>query len=85
MRKLVGIFGIYLSYQMRYRRVMKGPKLAMDSDVAMQPVRLEELDHLELFTVAPSAKIVVDKAKEKAAKKRPTLKMVNDAGVPISG
>ncbi len=83
-QKLTGFLWLYLSYHLRYRRVMKGPVQSLSSDIAMQPVRLEELDHLDLFTVAPSAKIVVEKAKGKAAKKRPTVKMVSDPGVPLS-
>ena len=70
-RKLIGFLWLYLSYHLRYRRVMKGPVQPLAADVAMQPVCLEELDHLELFTVAPAAKIVVDKAKKKALKKIP--------------
>ena len=83
-QKLTRFLWLYFSYQLRYRRVMKGPVPSVASDIAMQPVRLEELDHLDLFTVAPSAKIVVDKAKEKAAKKRPTLKMVSDPEAQLS-
>ena len=68
-RKLIGLLGLYLSYHLRYRRVMNESVPPLTLDVAMQPVSLEELDHLELFTVMPSAKIVVDKAKQKALKK----------------
>jgi radical SAM superfamily enzyme YgiQ (UPF0313 family) len=70
-QKLAGFLWLYLSYHLRYRRVMKRPVQPLTSDIAMQPVCLEELDHLELFTVMPAAKIVVDKAKQKATKKRP--------------
>ena len=46
-------------------------RLVRQCRATMQPVCLEELDHLELFTVMPAAKIVADKAKQKATKKRP--------------
>ncbi len=41
----------------------------VEHDVAMKPVDMSELDHLELYTINQASKLVVEKAKQKAMRK----------------
>ncbi len=65
---------LYLMFHRAYRHVMKGSASGVD-DVAMQPVQVDELNTLELFTATPAAQIVVEKIKKKITK--------HSASVPI--
>jgi len=58
---------LYLQFHGAYRRVMQGKRSGVE-DVAMQPVQAEELDTLNLYQAAPSAKIVAEKLNNKTAK-----------------
>ncbi len=60
----------YLVYHQIYRRVMKESGPMVENDVAMKPVDMSELDHLELFTINQASKLVVEQAKQKAMRKR---------------
>ncbi len=55
---------LFLSFHRAYHRVIKEYSSVFD-DVAMQPVQLNELDTLELFTSTPAALMVVEKIKKK--------------------
>mgnify|MGYP000510052513 CR=1 FL=1 len=58
---------LYVMFHRAYRHVLHGLRPGSD-DAAMQPVRLEELDTLELFTATPAAQIVAEKIKKKKSK-----------------
>ena len=66
--------GLYMMFHRAYRKVIKGSTSGA-VDIAMQPVQIDELDTLELFTATPSAQIVVEKLKNKQTKR--------SAAVPI--
>ncbi len=68
--KHVKFFMTYLVYDQIYRRVMKESVPMVGNDVAMKPVDISELDHLELFTINQASKLFVEKAKQKAMQKR---------------
>ncbi len=55
---------LYLTFHQAHRRVINGVTAGTD-DVAMQPVKVEELETLEIFTSTPSAKLVIEKLKKK--------------------
>ena len=55
---------LYVTFHRAYRRVINGVAAETD-DIAMQPVKAEELETLELFTSTPAAQIVVEKLKKK--------------------
>ncbi len=67
--KHVKIVMTYLVYHQIYRRVMKESVPMVDNDVAMKPVDISELDHLELFTINQASNLFVEKAKQKAMRK----------------
>ncbi len=69
--KHVNIVMTYLVYHQIYRRVMKESVPMVDNDVAMKPVDISELDHLELFTINQASKLLVEKAKQKAMRNMP--------------
>jgi len=64
--KHVKYFMTYLVYHQIYRRVMKESVPIVENDVAMNPVDIDELEHLELFTIHPAPQLDRDKAKLKA-------------------
>jgi pyruvate-formate lyase-activating enzyme len=64
--KHLGYIGLYLKFHRAYRHVMQD-SITGENDVAMQPVQVEELDTLELFTATSAAQIVVEKIKKKNA------------------
>lgn len=72
--KHVRYVGLYMTFHRAYRRVMTGAGSGVD-DVAMQPVHVDELNTLELFTATPAAHMVVEKIQKKLAK--------HSAAVPI--
>ena len=55
---------LYVMFHRAYRHGIQATTSRAD-DIAMQPVRVEELDTLELFTATPAAQIVVEKIKKK--------------------
>ncbi len=55
---------LYLMFHRAYRRVLAGVTRGTD-DIAMQPVKVEELETLELSTATPAAQIVVEKLKKR--------------------
>lgn len=59
--------GLYWKFHGAYRRVMKG-STSDAVDMAMQPVQVDELDTLDLFTATPAAQNVVEKLKKKQPK-----------------
>lgn len=63
------LLAMYLRYQRAYRRVTMGASSASATDIAMQPVRADELDELELFKVTVAAKAAADKTKLKVRRK----------------
>ena len=65
--KHVRYVSLYVMFHRAYRQVMNGVKARTD-DIAMQPVKVEELDTLELFTATSAAHIVVEKLKKKTRK-----------------
>jgi radical SAM superfamily enzyme YgiQ (UPF0313 family) len=69
MVKHVKFFMTYLVYHQIYRRVMNESVPMVEHDVAMKPVDMSELDHLELYTINQASKLVVEKAKQKAMRK----------------
>ncbi len=66
-------FLTYLSYHHLYRRVMRESGSGEPFDLAMKPVDLTELDHLELFTTNAASVLVVEKVKHKAQSKKPVM------------
>jgi len=64
--KHVKYFKTYLVYHRIFRRVMKESVPIVENDVAMNPVDIDELEHLELFTIHPAPQLDRDKAKLKA-------------------
>jgi len=68
--KHVKFFMTYLVYHQIYRRVMKEIVPLVEHDVAMKPVEMSELDHLDLFTIHQASQSVAEKAKQKAMGKR---------------
>jgi hypothetical protein len=80
--KHVKFFMTYLVYHHIYRRVMKESVPMVGNDVAMQPVDMSEWDHLELFTINQSSKLVVEKAKQKAIH-TPFLGKQNSSSFPV--
>ena len=55
---------LYMMFHRAYRHVMNGVTAGTD-DIAMQPVKAEELDRLELYTSKPAAHLVVEKLKKR--------------------
>ena len=68
--KHVRYFMTYLVYQQIYRRVMKESVSMVGNDVAMNPVDIDELENLELFTIHKAPQLDKDKAKLKEKFKR---------------
>jgi hypothetical protein len=66
-RKQTRLVRLYRQYQRLCRSVAADTAGPSGDDIAMQPVRIDELDRLELFTATPAAKSTADKAKQKAA------------------
>lgn len=69
-RKQMRLFRMYLQYQRLHRGVVADTSNAAGADIAMQPVRVDELDRLERFTATTAAKATAHKAKQKAARAR---------------
>ena len=69
-RKQMRLVHMYLQYQRLYRSAVADASRTGDADIAKQPVRIDDLDRLELFTATTAAKLAADKAKQKAARAR---------------
>jgi radical SAM superfamily enzyme YgiQ (UPF0313 family) len=70
--KHIRFLWIYLIFHRAYRHVVNG-LIQEEDDVAMQPVQMNELDTLEIYTATPAAKIVVEKIKNKTTKSSSTV------------
>jgi hypothetical protein len=71
--KQLRLLRMYLRYQRCYRRAVGDRLRGAAHDVAMRPVRGEDLTRLELFTSTRSAKAVADRARLTAALRRPAV------------
>ena len=65
--KHLRFLGMMWRYQRSLKQVMNEKPGTNDSDIAMQPVRDEEIDQLEIFTATKAARISTDKLRRRQA------------------
>ncbi|TFH24311.1 MAG: radical SAM protein [Myxococcales bacterium] len=68
--KQARLLAMVASYQRIYRRSARGDSPSVTGDLAMEPIRDEELSSLELFTATPAARSVATKAMQKANRRK---------------
>ena len=67
LRKQTRLIVMFIQYHRLYRRATEEEPASATPDIAMEPVRDEELDTLELFSATTAARLVADRAKQTAA------------------